>query len=95
MIIAQTEAGDIKYRINQGDEYNFLLERWDVPHIGKRGRGAGKLIDGKWLFCGYYSSPQSAARGIIKHGVATIPQEFEKVIEILNNLEKNFEKLYE
>ena len=95
MIIAQTEAGDIKYRINQGDEYNFTLEKWEAPHVGKRGRGAGKLVDGKWAFCGYYSSPQHAAKAIIKHGMATIPEEFEEVVRILNTLEKNFEKLYE
>lgn len=92
MIIAQAEVGDVKFRISRHDENNIVLEKYDPPHIGKRGRGAGKLTKGKWLILGYYGSAQKAAKAIVTHGVATIPGSFSEVIDTLNQLEANFEQ---
>ena len=91
MIIAQAEVNDIKFRISTLDEHNFVLEKWDAPHVGKRGRGAGKMTKGKWELVGYYGTPQQAARAIVKKGVSTIPGTFQEVIDTLNKLEEKFE----
>ena len=91
MLIAQTEVGDVKYRILQQDEINVVLEKFDAPHIGKRGRGAGKMTKGKWITLGYYGTAQAAAKGIVAWGVAQIPGTFQDVIFTLNELERKFE----
>ena len=91
MIIAEAEVDDVKFRIFRPDDSNFTVERWIAPHIGERGRGTGKMIEGKWEICGYYPTPQMAARSIIRHGVSNIPKSFEEVIQILNDLEDRFE----
>ena len=91
MIIAETEFDDIKYRISQQDEINVVLEKFDPPHIGKRGRGAGKMTQGKWITLGYYGNAQTAAKAIVTWGVAHIPGSFQDVIFALNELERKFE----
>tara|TARA_R100001086_G_scaffold240602_1_gene166853 strand:- start:380 stop:667 length:288 start_codon:yes stop_codon:yes gene_type:complete len=91
MIIAETEVGDLKYRISQQDEINVVLEKFDPPHIGKRGRGAGKMTQGKWLTLGYYGNAQAAAKAIVTWGVAHVPGSFQDVIFVLNELERKFE----
>ena len=91
MIIAETEFDDIKYRISQQDDINVVLEKFDPPHIGKRGRGAGKMTQGKWLTLGYYGNAQAAAKAIVTWGVAHIPGSFQDVIFVLNELERKFE----
>ena len=91
MLIAQTEVGDVKYRIYQQDEINVVLERWDPPHICKRGLGAGKMTKGKWLTMGYYGTAQAAAKAIVMWGVSHIPGSFQEVILTLNELERKFE----
>jgi len=92
MIIAQTEVNDVKYRISRHDDNNIVLEKYDAPHIGKRGRGAGKLTKGRWIILGYYPNAQRAAKGIVSWGVSQIPGSFSEVIETLNQLEANFEQ---
>jgi hypothetical protein len=92
MIIAQAEVGDVKFRISLHDENNVVLEKYDPPHIGKRGRGAGKMTKGRWLIMGYYGTAQKAAKAIVTHGVASIPGSFSEVIDTLNQLEANFEQ---
>ena len=94
MLIAQTEVGDVKYRIYQQDEINVVLERFDPPHIGKRGRGAGKMTQGKWITLGYYGNAQAAAKAIVSWGVAHIPGSFQDVIFVLNELEQKFERKF-
>ena len=91
MIIAETEFDDIKYRISQQDDINVVLEKFDPPHIGKRGRGAGKMTQGKWLTLGYYGNAQAAAKAIVTWGVAHVPGSFQDVIFVLNELERKFE----
>jgi len=91
MIIAETEVGDLKYRISQQDDINVVLEKFDPPHIGKRGRGAGKMTQGKWLTLGYYGNAQAAAKAIVTWGVAHVPGSFQDVIFVLNELERKFE----
>lgn len=95
MIVAQAEVDDVKFRISKLDENNFVLERWDAPHIGKRGRGAGKMTVGKWESEGYYGSPQKASKAIVSRGVFTIPGSFQEVIDTLNALEERFEKKFD
>ena len=53
------------------------------------------MVSGKWDICGYYPTPQRAAKAIIEHGVATIPQSFQEIIRILNELEERFEKKFQ
>jgi len=91
VIIAETEVGDLKYRISQQDDINVVLEKFDPPHIGKRGRGAGKMTQGKWLTLGYYGNAQAAAKAIVTWGVAHVPGSFQDVIFVLNELERKFE----
>ena len=91
MIIAETEFDDIKYRISQQDELNVVLEKFDPPHVGKRGRGAGKMTKGKWITLGYYGTAQAAAKAIVMWGVSHIPGSFQEVILTLNELERKFE----
>jgi len=91
VIIAETEFDDIKYRISQQDEINVVLEKFDAPHIGKRGRGAGKMTKGKWITLGYYGNAQAAAKAIVTWGVSHIPGSFQDVIFALNQLEQKFE----
>lgn len=96
MIIAQAEVGDVKFRISRQDENNIILEKYDPPHLGKRGKGAGKMTKGKWVIMGYYGTAQRAAKAIVHYGVATLPGPFSEVIQTLNQLEANFEqKVYE
>jgi len=95
MIIAQAEVEDVKFRIFRPDDHNYTVDRWIPPHIGVRGKGVGKMVSGKWDICGYYPTPQRAAKAIIKHGVATIPQSFQEIISILNELEERFEKKFQ
>ena len=91
MLIAQPEVGDVKYRIFQQDEINVVLEKFDPPHIGKRGRGTGKMTKGKWITLGYYGTAQAAAKAIVTWGVSHIPGSFQDVIFTLNELERKFE----
>jgi len=94
MLIAETEVGSVKYRISRQDEMNIILERFDPPHLGKRGRSAGKMTQGRWVILGYYGTAQAAAKNIVSWGVAQIPGSFQDVIFTLNELERKFERKF-